>query len=86
MFSTNLYSVFHQFGWAKFAYGGSTLSSSQFGPPAQLPKNRDALHKKVTNDSKIIISKYKSKSFKHTVVKPVLRTQMASNWGLTLTF
>jgi hypothetical protein len=35
------YSVLHRFGWAKFAYGGSILSSSQFLPLPQLPQKME---------------------------------------------
>jgi hypothetical protein len=34
----NVYSVFHEIGQAKFAYGGSILSSSQFLQLRQLPQ------------------------------------------------
>jgi hypothetical protein len=47
------YSVFHQFRQAKFVYGGSILSSSQFLLLPQLPPKME-LSSKV--DSKIIVS------------------------------
>jgi hypothetical protein len=50
------YSVFHQFREAKFAYGGSILSSSQFLLLPQLPQKMELASKVVKVDSKIIVS------------------------------
>jgi hypothetical protein len=46
------YTVFHQFRQAKFAYGGSLLSSSQFALLPLLPQNLTDNMIIVTNDSK----------------------------------
>jgi hypothetical protein len=51
-----LYSVFHRFKQAKFAYGGSILSSSQFLLLPQLPQKMELASKVVKVDSKIIVS------------------------------
>jgi hypothetical protein len=48
--------VFHQFRQAKFAYGGSFLSLSQFLLLPQLPQKMELASKVVNVDSKIIIS------------------------------
>jgi hypothetical protein len=48
--------VFHQFGQAKFVYGGSILSLSQFLLLPQLPQKIELASKVVKNDSKIIVS------------------------------
>jgi hypothetical protein len=61
------YSVFHRFRQAKFASGGSNLSSSQFLLQPQPPLNMMLIIKVVKIDSKIIISLPWSKSVKHTV-------------------
>ncbi len=50
------YSVFQGFSKAKFAYGGSILSSSQFLLLPQLPQKIKLTLKVVKVDSKIIIS------------------------------
>ncbi len=55
-FIVDLYSVFHQFRKAKFAYGGSILSSSQFLLLPQLPQKMELASKVVKVDSKIIVS------------------------------
>jgi hypothetical protein len=47
--------VFHQFRQAKFAYGGSILSSSQFLLLAELPQKMELASKVVKVDSKLII-------------------------------
>jgi hypothetical protein len=49
----NIYSVFHQLRQAKFAYGGSILSSSQF---LLLPQKMELTIKVVKVDSKIVIT------------------------------
>jgi len=49
----NLNKVFHGFGQAKFAHGGSILSSSQFTLLSQLPLNTMFSLKVVKIDSKI---------------------------------
>jgi hypothetical protein len=49
------YIVFHRFRQAKFDYGGSILSSSQFLILPQLPKKVELTFKVVKVDSKIII-------------------------------
>jgi hypothetical protein len=65
-----MYSVFHQFRKAKFAYNGSILSSSQFLIlPQQLLKMTLAI-KVVKIDFKIIILPPRSKLVKQTVEKP----------------
>jgi hypothetical protein len=46
--------VFHQFRQAKFAYGGSILSLSQFLLLPQLPQKMEPASKVVKVDSKII--------------------------------
>jgi hypothetical protein len=51
-----LYRVFHRFRQAKFAYGGSILSSSQFLLLPQLPQKMELALKVVKVDSKIIVS------------------------------
>jgi hypothetical protein len=51
-----LYSVFHRFGQAKFAYGGSILSSGQFLLLFQLPQKMELASKVVKIDPKIILS------------------------------
>ncbi len=51
-----LYSVFQGFSKAKFANGGSILSSSQFLILPQLPQKVKLALKVVKVDSKIIIS------------------------------
>jgi hypothetical protein len=51
-----MYSVFYQFRQAKFAYGGSILSSSQFLLMPQLPQKMELASKVVKVDSKIIVS------------------------------
>jgi len=48
--------VFHGFGQAKFAYGGSILGLSQFTLVPQVPLKMVLDLKMVKNDSKIIIS------------------------------
>jgi len=48
--------VFHGFGQAKFAYGGSFLGSTQFTQLPQLPLKAMLDLKKVKIDSKIITS------------------------------
>jgi hypothetical protein len=50
------YSVFHRFKKAKFAYGGSILSSSQFSILPQLPQKMKLASKVVKIDPKIIVS------------------------------
>ncbi len=50
------YSVFHRFREAKFANGGSILSSSQFLMLPQLPQKMKLVSKVVKIDPKIIIS------------------------------
>jgi hypothetical protein len=50
-----MYSVFHRFRKAKFAYGGSILSSSQFLLLPQLPQKMELASKVVKVDSKIIV-------------------------------
>ncbi len=50
-----LYSVFHRFRQAKFDYGGSILSSSQFLLLHQLPQKVKLTLKVVKVDSKIIV-------------------------------
>jgi hypothetical protein len=52
----NSYSVHHQFRQAKFAYGGSVLSSSQILLLPELPQKMELTSKVVKVDSKIIIS------------------------------
>ncbi len=49
------YSVFHRFRKAKFAYGGSILSSSQFLLLPQLSQKMELASKVVKVDSKIIV-------------------------------
>jgi hypothetical protein len=49
-------SVFHLLRQAKFAFGCSIFSSSQFSPLPQLPQKMAFAIKGVKNDSKIIIS------------------------------
>jgi hypothetical protein len=49
------YSVFQGFSYAKFAYGGSILSSSQFLILPQLPQNMKLTSKVVKIDPKIIV-------------------------------
>jgi hypothetical protein len=61
------YSAFHQYGQAKFAFGGSILSSSQFLLLPQLPQKTKVASKAVKNDSKVIISFPSSNSVKRTV-------------------
>jgi hypothetical protein len=51
----NSYSVFRQFGQAKFAFGGSILRSIQFLLLTQMPQNIKFASKAVKIDSKIII-------------------------------
>jgi hypothetical protein len=51
-----LYSVFQGFSKAKFAYGGSILSSSQFLILPQLPQKMKLKSKLVKIDPKIIVS------------------------------
>ncbi len=53
---SKFYSVFHQFMQAKFDYGGSILSLSQFLLLPQLPKKMKLTSKVVIVDSKIIFS------------------------------
>ncbi len=53
---SKIYSVFHQFWQAKFAYGGSILSSSQFLLLHQLPQKMELASKVVKVGSKIIVS------------------------------
>jgi hypothetical protein len=53
---SHFYSVFHLFRPAKFAYGSSILSSSQFFLMSQLPQKMKLASKVVKSDSKIIIS------------------------------
>jgi hypothetical protein len=48
--------VFHQFRQAKFANGGSILSSSQFSILLQLPQKMKLASKMVKIDPKIIFS------------------------------
>jgi hypothetical protein len=48
--------VFHRFRQAKFAYGGSILSSSQFLLLPQLPQKMELASKVVKIGSKIIVS------------------------------
>jgi hypothetical protein len=55
-FSLTVHSVFHQFRQAKFDYGGSILSSSQFLLLLQLPQKVELTSKVVKVDSKIIVS------------------------------
>jgi hypothetical protein len=50
------YSLFHQFRQAKFANGGSILSSSQFSILPQLPQKMKLASKVVKIDPKIIFS------------------------------
>jgi hypothetical protein len=54
--SSTLNSVFHRFRQAKFACGGSILSSNQFLLLPQLPQKMELASEVVTVDSKIIIS------------------------------
>ncbi len=54
--SAELYSVFHRFRQAKFAYSGSIFNLSQFLPLSQLPQKMELASKVVKVDSKIIIS------------------------------
>jgi hypothetical protein len=49
------YSVFQGFSYAKFAYGGSILSSSQFLILPQLPQKMKLMSKVVKIDPKIIV-------------------------------
>jgi hypothetical protein len=51
-----MYSVFHQFRQAKFAYGDLILSLSQFLPLPQLPQKMELASKVVKVDSKKIVS------------------------------
>jgi hypothetical protein len=51
--------VFQQFRQAKFAYGGSVLSLSQFSLLSQLPQKMKLASKVVKSDWKIIILHYK---------------------------
>ncbi len=51
-----LYSVFHRFMQAKFANGGSILSSSQFSILPQLTQKIKLASKVVKVDPKIIVS------------------------------
>ncbi len=55
--------MFHQFRQAKFAYGGSILSSSQF----LLPQKMELDSEEVKVDSEIMVSLPGSKSVKLTV-------------------
>jgi hypothetical protein len=50
------YSVFQGFSKAKFVYGGSIFSSSQFLQLPQLPQKMELASKVVKVDSKIIAS------------------------------
>ncbi len=59
--------MFHRFRQAKFAYGGSILSSSQFLLLPQLPQKMELASKVVKVDSKIIVSYLRSKSVKLTL-------------------
>jgi hypothetical protein len=56
LFISIIYSVFHQFRQAKFAYDGSILSSSQFLLLPQPPRKVELASKVVKVDSKIIFS------------------------------
>jgi hypothetical protein len=51
----SLYSVFHQFGQAKFVNGVTILSPSQFSLLPQQPQKTKVASKVVKTDSKIII-------------------------------
>jgi hypothetical protein len=51
-----VYSEFHRFRQAKFAFGGSILSSSQFSILPQLAQKMKLASKVVKVDSKIIVS------------------------------
>jgi hypothetical protein len=53
--SEHYYSVFHRFRQAKFANGGSNLSSSQFFILPQLPQKMKLVSKVVKIDPKIIV-------------------------------
>ncbi len=50
-----MYCVFHRFRKAKFAYGGSILSSSQFSILLQLPQKMKLASKVVKIDPKISV-------------------------------
>jgi hypothetical protein len=65
--SKSIYSVFQGFSYAKFAYGGSILSSSQFLILPQLPQKMKLTLKVVKIDPKIIVSLPTFKSLKLTV-------------------
>jgi hypothetical protein len=56
LLTENPYSVFHRFWQAKFAYGGSIVSSSQFWLLHQAPQKMALAIKVVKIDSKIITS------------------------------
>ncbi len=62
--SNNNYSVFHRFRQAKFAYGGSILSLSQFLLLPELPLKMKLASKVVKINSNIILSPQRSKSTK----------------------
>jgi len=71
--STRSYSVFHGFGRAKFAFGGSILGSSKFTHLPQLPLKTMLDLKVVKIDSKIIILLHLSESVTHSV--PIYKRQ-----------
>jgi hypothetical protein len=52
-FSVFSYSVFHRFRQAKFAYGGSILSSRQFLPLPWLPQKMELASKVVSKLTQI---------------------------------
>jgi hypothetical protein len=59
--------TFYRFEQAKFAYGGSIISSSQFTILSKLPLKTVLDLKVVKIDSKIVILLHKSKSATHFV-------------------
>ncbi len=68
----NHYSVFHQFRQDKFVYRGLILSSSSYLLLPHLPQKIKLALKVVKIDTKIIISKSRSKSVKLFIVCPNL--------------
>jgi len=73
--------VFHGFGQAKFADGGSILDWRQFTLLPQLPLEKTLDSKVVKTDSKIIISLSQSKSVTHYVVLCVYPTECFTDWA-----
>ncbi len=63
-----MYSMYHGFGQAKSAFGGSILGQSQFPQLLQLPQKMKFASLGVKSDSKIIVPYHSYKPSKHTVL------------------